>query len=163
MSDETEAAAGEAPAQQFSIKKLYVKDLSFESPKTPEVFGGKAARNPNINLQINTETRPGNDDMFEVVLNITVTATVEDSTLYLVEIKQAGLFLIKGFDQSVRDNLLGSHCPSALFPFAREVIAGMVAKGGFPQLILEPINFDALYAQHLSKIKQNAPAPDTPQ
>jgi len=163
MSEKTGAAAAKPSAQQFSIKKLYVKDLSFESPQTPAAFGENVGRSPHIDLKINSETRAGNDDMFEVVLNITVTATIGESTLYLVEVKQAGLFLIKGFEQNVRDNLLGSHCPNTLFPFAREVIGSTVAKGGFAHLVLEPINFEALYAQHLRKIKQTAPAPSTPQ
>ncbi|MEM7294281.1 MAG: protein-export chaperone SecB, partial [Pseudomonadota bacterium] len=107
--------------------------------------------------------RGSSSAVFDVVLNITVPATADDETLYLVEVIQAGLFLISGFEAHVRDNLLGSHCPNALFPFAREVIAGLVSKGGFPQLILEPINFEALYAQHRAKVQQTAPAPTTPQ
>lgn len=163
MSDDDTKTQASAPVQQFNINRLYIKDLSFESPAAPELFTTIEKWNPHINLQINTETRGVGDDIYEVVLSVTATASVEDKTAYLVEIKQAGLFLIKGFEKSQRDGLLGSHCPGTLFPFAREVISGLVAKGGFPQLVLEPINFDALYAQHLAKGRQNAPAPTTQQ
>jgi len=164
MSDDNDKQAQPSPpAQQFSINKLYIKDLSFESPDVPEFFSKSAKWNPQVNLQINTETRTVGDDTYEVVLSVTATATIEDKTVYLVEIKQAGLFLIKGFEKPLRDGLLGSHCPAALFPFAREAISGLVSKGGFPQLLLEPINFDALYAQHMAKVKQTVPTPTTPQ
>jgi preprotein translocase subunit SecB len=160
--DDTKPQAA-APTQQFNIKKLYIKDVSFESPVAPELFANLANWNPHINMQINTETRALDDDIYEVVLSVTATATIEGKTAYLVEIKQAGLFLIKGFEKPLRDGLLGSHCPGALFPFVREAISGLVAKGGFPQLLLEPINFEAVYAQHLAKVRQNAPAPTTQQ
>ncbi len=164
MSDDNDKDAQPSlPTQQFSISKLYVKDLSFESPDVPGSLTGGGKWNPHINLQINTETRAIGDDTYEVVLSITATATMDGKTVYLVEIKQAGVFLIRGFEKPVRDGLLGSHCPASLFPFAREVISGLVSKGGFPQLLLEPINFDALYAQHMAKLKQSVPTPTTPQ
>lgn len=164
MSDDNQSTAQKsAPTQQFKINKIYLKDASFESPGAPELFTTKAKWEPQVNIQINTETRAATNDIHEVVLGITVTAKNEDKIAYLVEIKQSGLFLIKGFEPTQRDHLLGSHCPGSLFPYAREAISALVAKGGFPQMMLEPINFDALYAQRLEQLKQNAPAPTTSQ
>ena len=167
MSDDTAnaTAATEKPAgeQKFSIQRLYLKDVSLESPHAPTIFSQKSHKQPKIGLEINTETRAASGDAYEVVLNITATATLDDKTVYLVEVKQAGVFLISGFPKTVREALVHSHCPSILFPFAREVIANLVGKAGFPPLLLEPINFEALYAQHKQKIKQTAPAPTTTQ
>ena len=164
MSEDNEATAQDAPpAQQFSIAKLYLKDVSFESPHSPGLFAGNNTITPHINLQLNTETREVGENAFEVILNVSVTATSDDKTIYLVEVKQAGIFIVRGFEKAVHDNILGSHCPSSLFPYAREAVSSLVSKGGFPQLSLEPISFEALYAQHLEKLKQTAPAPSTPQ
>ena len=151
------------PEQQFGIVKIYTKDVSFESPHVPELFSGNKQITPSINLQLNSETRKIGDDAYEVVLSVTVTATSDEKTVYLVELKQAGIFLIKGFDQKTHEALIGSHCPSTLFPFARQSIARLVSEGGFSQLLLDPISFEALYAQHQAKKQQTAPAPTTPQ
>ncbi|MCB1754754.1 MAG: protein-export chaperone SecB, partial [Gammaproteobacteria bacterium] len=118
---------------------------------------------PTVSLQLNSESHKVGEDLYETVLTVTVTVKSSETTAYLVEVKQAGLFILKGFDDNNRAGLLGSYCPNVLFPFAREVIADHVVKGGFPQLLLEPINFDALYAQHRQQAQQNAPATDTPQ
>jgi len=163
MAQEKESSVQE---QQFRIQKVYVKDVSFESPKAPQVFMDQSDWKPEVNLQINSESRAFDGDLYETVLTLTVTVSSgesEDKTAYLVEVKQAGLFFAHGFDEQAKANLLGSYCPNVLFPFAREVVADLVVKGGFPQLLLEPINFDALYAQHMEQSRQNAPATDTPQ
>jgi len=102
-------------------------------------------------------------DNYEVELTVTATVKLGEEVAYLIEIKQAGLFMIKGFETERLGPMLGSFCPNILFPFAREEIAALVQKGGFPQMLLDPVNFDALYAQHLSQAKQNAPAPQTAQ
>ena len=101
--------------------------------------------------------------MFESVLTVTATVKLGEETAYLTEVKQAGLFQITGFTDERLGPMLGSFCPNLLFPFAREAIASLVQKGGFPQLLLDPVNFDALYQQHVQQAKQNAPAPDTEQ
>ncbi|HBR99035.1 MAG TPA: protein-export chaperone SecB [Gammaproteobacteria bacterium] len=165
MAEEQNTAEGEGakPAQNFRIQKVYIKDVSFESPNTPTLFVGKSQWKPEVNLQLNSESRAVATDVYETVLTVTVTVKSEEQTAYLIEVKQAGLFTLQGFDDNSRGGLLGSYCPNILFPFAREVVADLVVKGGFPQLLLEPINFDALYAQHLEQAKQNAPASDTPQ
>lgn len=162
-STEGGAAAQGNNDQAFRIHKVYVKDVSFESPLAPKVFVGNQNWQPQVNLQINTESMQLENDLVETTLNVQVTVKSEEQTIYLVEVKQAGLFLIKGFDDAPKAHMMGTYCPNILFPFAREEIAALVAKGGFPQLLLEPVNFDALYQQHLQQAKQNAPAPETQQ
>ena len=157
------AAKAEAPAQAFKIQRVYLKDVSYESPQAPKVFVGGITWQPNVSLNLNTESTKLENDMYEVVLTVTATVKLNEEVVYLTEVKQAGLFLVKGFEPAKLGPMLGSFCPNLLFPFAREEIASLVQKGGFPQLLLEPVNFDALYAQHVEAAKQNAPAPGTPQ
>ena len=157
------AAAQANPDQAFRIHKVYVKDVSFESPLAPKVFVGNQNWQPQVALQINTESQQMENDLVETTLNVQVTVKSEEKTIYLVEVKQAGIFLLKGFADAQKAHMMGTYCPNILFPFAREEIASLVAKGGFPQLLLEPVNFEALYAQHLQQSKQNAPAPETQQ
>lgn len=132
--------------QQFIIQKIYLKDVSFESPNSPKSFTeGEWA--PQVNVQINSAHQAIAQDAYEVILSITVTATQNDKTAFLVEIKQAGVFTMTGFPDENLAAMLGAYCPESLFPFAREAIAEMVSKGGFPQLLLAPVNFNALYTQ----------------
>ncbi len=156
-------AAAEAEAQQFKIQRIYLKDVSYESPQSPKVFVGTTDWQPSVSLHLNTESVKLENDLFESVLTVTATVKLGETTAYLTEVKQAGLFLIKGFSQERLGPMLGSFCPNLLFPFAREAIASLVQKGGFPQLLLDPVNFDALYAQHVETARQNAPAPQTQQ
>lgn len=157
------AAAAAEPAQLFKIQRVYLKDVSYESPQTPAVFVGNTAWKPAVSLHLNTESTKLENDMYECVLTVTATVKLEEEVAYLIEIKQAGLFLVRGFEADRLGPMLGSFCPNLLFPFAREEIASLVQKGGFPQLLLDPVNFDALYAQHVEAAKQNAPAPETQQ
>ncbi len=145
------------PANEFIIQKIYLKDGSFESPKVPKVFSEQWQ--PEINLQINSSFKAVSDDTQEVVLNVTVTAKQNNRTVFLAEIQQAGLFTVKGFDKKEFGHLMGSYCPNILFPFARETIADMVNRGGFPQLLLAPINFEALYAQHIAQQEKEQKEP----
>ena len=142
--DAVEAGADE---QQFFVQKIYLKDLSFESPQSPDVFTSDDWA-PEVNVQVaNNATRLG-EGVFETALTITVTATVKESTIYLAEVQYAGIFTMAGFDTATEQQLLGSYCPNLLFPFIRETVADLVTKGGFPQMVLQPINFDALFQQH---------------
>jgi len=159
----TEAAGAEAAEQIFKIQRIYLKDVSYESPQTPQVFATNTNWQPQVSLHLNTESTKLENDLFESVLTVTATVKLGEETAYLTEVKQAGLFLIKGFDEERLGPMLGSFCPNLLFPFAREAIGSLVQKGGFPQLLLDPVNFDALYAQHVEQARQNAPAPDTKQ
>lgn len=138
--------------QQFAIQKIYLKDVSFESPNAPEVFQD-AEWKPEINVQLNTEGKTIVEGVHEVTLTVTVTAKKADKTAFLVEVKQSGVFQLTGFEQEQLGGMLGAYCPEVLFPFAREAIADLVAKGGFPQLLLSPVNFNALYMQHQEQQK----------
>jgi preprotein translocase subunit SecB len=148
-----------ASGPQFAIHRIYLKDASFETPNSPAVF--MQEWKPEVNLQLNSSVNALEGEIYEVVLSLTVTAKQGDQTGFLAEIQQAGIFTVKGFDQQQQGSMLGAFCPNTLFPFAREAISDLVVKGGFPQLLLAPINFDALYAQKL-KQESAAPAP-TPQ
>jgi preprotein translocase subunit SecB len=142
MADETQTTS-----RQLLLQKIYIKDLSFESPKTPDVFSQNAS--PQTQLNIRSSAREVAPETQEVLLTLTVEAKDDDKTLFLIELVQAGLFTIKGYSDQERHMLIGSYCPGSLYPFAREAIADIVSRGGFPQLLLQPINFDALYAQAL--------------
>jgi len=133
--------------QQFAIQKIYLKDVSFESPNAPVIFS-EGQFQPEINVQINTEAQAISEGMHEVTLTVTVTAKQSDKTAFLAEVKQSGIFQVSGFEQEQMGGMLGAYCPEALFPFAREAIADLVAKGGFPQVLLAPVNFNAMYMQH---------------
>ena len=147
-------SASENPA--FGVQKIYVKDVSFESPNAPGVFLGEWK--PETQVQLTTEVRPLEDDNHEVVLNLTVTVKNGETTAYLVEVKQAGIFLVRNYSDDQKGPLLGSLAPATLFPYAREAIANLVQKGGFPEMVLQPINFDALFAQHVKRAQEQAAA-----
>jgi preprotein translocase subunit SecB len=136
--------------QQFAIQKLYVKDVSFESPSSPKSFSYKKW-NPKIDLNLTNKQTHIDADIYEAVLSITATVSIEDETAFLVEVHQAGLFQIAGFEEEQKSYLMGSQCMNILFPYAREVISDMSVRGGFPPLIMSPVNFDALYQQHLQQ------------
>lgn len=136
--------------KNFIIQKLYIKDVSFESPNAPAIFTDNQW-SPDINVQLNTESKDMGNNVHEVILSITVTAKQNDKTAFLVEIKQAGVFTLEGFEDNEKGAMLGSYCPNVLFPYAREAISDFVVKGGYPQLLLAPVNFDALYAQHVQQ------------
>ncbi len=142
----------DVPPQVFEIQKLYLKDVSFESPNAPQVFTQEWQ--PDTDIQLATRSETVQDNVHEVVLTITVTARSNDQAAFLVEVQQAGVFVVSGFPQEQMRHLLGSYCPNVLFPFAREAIAELISKGGFPQMLLSPVNFDALYAEHQRKAQQ---------
>jgi protein-export chaperone SecB len=143
---DTQPASGGNNVQQFGIQKIYLKDASFEAPQSPIVFTEKWE--PTIDLQLGSRSNAIAEHVWEVIITVTVTAKLGDKPAFLVEVQQAGLFVVQGFAESDIGPMLGSFCPNILFPFAREAVAELVSKGGFPQLLLAPINFDALYAQH---------------
>ena len=138
------------PQKQFSIQKLYVKDASYESPGAPRSFSFKQW-SPKIDLNLTNTHAHIDADLYEAVLRITATVSHQDNTAFLIEVHQAGLFGLTGFEEEERNYLLGSQCMNILFPYAREVISEMSNRGGFPPLILAPVNFDALYQQHIQK------------
>lgn len=140
---------GSAQGGQFALKKLYIKDLSFESPNAPAIFEDPAvtSADPQVKLNLKNAHKTLSEDHCEVVLHVSVHATLNDQSLFMVEVEQAGVFLISGYSDAEKRKLIGTYCPSALFPYAREVISSLIGKGGFPAMLLQPINFDALYAQ----------------
>ncbi|KPK38024.1 MAG: preprotein translocase subunit SecB [Gammaproteobacteria bacterium SG8_47] len=154
------AAQDSGAAQQFAIQKIYIKDSSFEAPGTPESF--KHKWEPKVNLELHTDGRGLAEDTYEVVLSLTVTVTNQDATAFLVEVQQAGIFHMKGFKDGELEAMLGSFCPNILFPYAREAVSDTVTRGGFPQLLLAPVNFDALFAQHRAKRQQKQDESDKP-
>jgi preprotein translocase subunit SecB len=131
------------------IQRIYVKDLSYETPNTPAVF--QQQWEPELKLDLNTNSTLLEPHVYEVVLTVTATVQNQKTTAFLVEVKQAGIFTIQGAPDDQLDHLLNSFCPSILFPYAREAITSQVIRGSFPQLVLAPINFDALYMQQLQE------------
>lgn len=146
---EQEQAQNTEKQPQFALQRLYLKDLSFESPDSPKVFLGKWS--PQVKLDVNTGAKPLQDGLFEVALTVTVTVENDSKVAYLIEVKQAGIFGIKNIDDATKKQLLGTLCPTTLFPYAREAVDSMATRGGFPPLHLAPINFDALYAEAESR------------
>lgn len=145
----TEEAQAQAANQNLAIQKIYIKDISFESPGSPFTF--QEEWKPEINVELNTEVKPLDSNNFDVILKVTVTAKLADKTAFLAEVHQAGIFQLAGFDDQQRDFILGSYCPGTLFPYAREIISSLVTHGGYPPVFLAPVNFEALYQEHLSK------------
>lgn len=146
---------------QLSVQKIYIKDASFEAPNAPFVFQDQGQPQVQLNLGQQATALSQGQDMFELVLTVTVTCKIGDKTAYLAEVQQAGIFGVAGFDQAGRDAVLGSYCPNVLFPYARQAISDMVQNGGFPPFFLQPINFDALYAEAARRRAENA-AGETP-
>ncbi|NND61211.1 MAG: protein-export chaperone SecB [Gammaproteobacteria bacterium] len=150
MAEEQAAIAGDD--KQILIQKLYMKDASFEAPNTPAIYNREWK--PKIEMNIQTRNTSVGEDLFEVVLVVTAEAKLDEESAFLVEIHQAGVFLIKGFSADEIRQIIGAYCPNLLFPFAREAVTDFVGKGGFPGLLLQPINFDALYMQQMAELQQ---------
>lgn len=135
---------------KFVIHKVYVKDLSFETPSTPGIFT-ETNWQPDVNIQLASQGNALDASHMEVVLTLTVTAKLQDRVAYLAEVQQAGIFQLEGFAADQMAHLQGAFCPNVLFPYAREVVSDLVVRGGFPPLYLAPVNFDALFAQHMQQ------------
>ena len=131
----------------FTVEKIYVKDVSFEVPGAPAVFNEQTQ--PQLQMNLSQQVTRLNDAAFEVVLGITLTCNADDKPLYLAEVKQAGVFGMAGFDAQTLDAMLGTHCPNVLYPYARQLISDLIQAGGFPPFLLQPLNFEALYAEGL--------------
>ncbi len=135
--------------QQFIIQKIYIKDISFEAPNLPELFN--VEYKPQVKMEMNSKSRSLGNDHFEVVMKINLSAEIEEKTAFLTEVEQAGLFLIKGFNDEQLQQLLGAAGPESLYPFVRETIASLIGKTGFPAIQLAPINFMGLYMERLQQ------------
>jgi preprotein translocase subunit SecB len=157
MTDQTApqaAGADAAPQAQFTVEKIYVKDVSFEAPNAPHIFNEQGQ--PQLNMNLNQKVARLNDTLFEVVLGITLTCTLGEKTVYLVEVEQAGIFGLAGFDERTLDMMLGTYCPNVLFPYVRQAISELITTGGFPPFYVQPINFEGLYAEGLRRRAEQA-------
>ena len=143
----------DAEQPEFSIQRIYLKDLSFETPQGPTAF--KKKWQPKVSQDLNTKTSPVEDGIFEVALRVTINIKDGDDTIYIVEAEQAGLFNIKGFSDEQLPQVLNTTCPGILFPYLRETLDTVVTKGTFPALLLPPINFDALFANAVKQAEAN--------
>jgi preprotein translocase subunit SecB len=144
--------------KQFSIQKIHLKDVSLEAPNSPSIFTEKW--DPKVEINLSSNAQPMQNNLFEVSLTATITVKIQDKTAYLVEVCQAGIFSISGLSENEMGPMLGSFCPNLLFPYAREAVSDLVIKGGFPPMHLAPVNFDAVYAQHLEQMKEKQTSPN---
>jgi preprotein translocase subunit SecB len=141
----------EPALRQIVLQKIYVKDASLEVPLAPQIYTRQWQ--PQIDVQVTTTLQALSPEQHQVLLSVTVTARLEQDVAFLAEVQQAGIFLLKGVAEGERQRVLGTDCPGILFPFARESVAELVQRGGFPQLLLQPIDFAALYQEHLRKVQ----------
>lgn len=160
MAKKDEPTAGAAPEvkNELTIQKIYMKDCSFEAPNAPGIFRLDWQPEVNFELASDSSKMEGDEGLYEVVLRITVTAKIQQKIAFLMEVHQAGIFTVKEFNEEQMKYIFGSICPSILFPYARETIASGVSHGGFPQLNLAPINFDAVFAQQMQKQQEESDA-----
>jgi preprotein translocase subunit SecB len=147
----TDAVNNNQAEPEFQIQRIYIKDVSFEAPNTPIVF--QKEWQPEIKLDMDTQTQVLGQDVYEVSLTLTVTCKLGEETAFLCEVKQAGIFSAENLDAQNLAHCLGAFCPNILFPYARETIASLVSRGSFPQLNLAPVNFDALFASHIAQLE----------
>jgi preprotein translocase subunit SecB len=151
MTEENQNLGAEQQAEgpQFAVQRIYVKDVSFETPNSPAIF--QKEWSPEVKLDLDTRSNKLDDGVFEVVLSVTVHATIGEETAFLCEVQQAGIFAIGVANEGQLAHMLGAFCPNVLFPYAREAVSNMVNRGTFPQLNLAPVNFDALFAQYVQQ------------
>jgi len=150
------APAADPSAQELVLQSIYIKDASFEAPLGPNLQVSEW--NPQFGMNMNTTGTLLADNMHEVVLTITLEAKIADKVAYLVEVKQAGVFLIRGYSEDETRRIVASFCPGVLFPYVRQAVSDLILKGGFPPFLLPPVNFDALFQQSVEQARQQAPA-----
>ena len=151
MADPQPAIAGAQNIVQFSIDRIYLKDLSLENPGSPQSF--QLTEAPQVEVGLRTRTDTLGQDVFECVLTVTVTAKAGERTIFLVEASQAGIFTIKGVSPDQLQPVIAIHCPTVLFPYVRETVADATLRAGYPPVHLQPINFEALYAQQVAQMQ----------
>lgn len=149
--DENQANTGgdSRDQKQFGFQRIYLVDSSFESPNVPDVFTQEYK--PEFNVNLGNKSDRVDDNTWQVTLTLSIEAKMDDQTVFLAEVQQAGLFTVSGFSKEELHPLLGSYCPAQLYPYAREAATGLIMRGGFPQPMLQPVNFDALYKQHMEE------------
>ena len=155
MTEENQAAANaENQGPTMSLQKIYTKDVSFEAPKAPHIFNEKGQ--PEIKLNMNQKVTKLDDTTYEVALTSTVTCNVNEGTAYLVEVCVAGVFTMQNFTDQVLHQTLGVYCPNVLFPYVRQQVSDLVLAGGFQPLMLQPVNFEQMYAQQMQQAQEQA-------
>lgn len=147
-------AENPTPSKQVLLKRIYIKDCSFESPRAPEVFNQQVI--PDVNVTMRTANQRMDNDLVEVTLVVTANAHMDGRSAFVVEVHQAGLFTISGFSETELNAILMSYCPSILFPYAREMVSELVLKGGMPALLLQPVNFDAVMMESMAQAAAGA-------
>ena len=157
MTEQANQAAAPQEGPQFTIQRIYTKDVSFETPNSPAIF--QKEWTPEVKLDMDTRSNKLDEGIFEVVLALTVTASIGEETAFLCEIQQAGIFQIAELEELQMAHMRGAFCPNILFPYAREAVSALVNKGTFPQLNLAPVNFDALFAQYMQQRAAQAEQP----
>ncbi|TYK66055.1 protein-export chaperone SecB [Colwellia echini] len=157
MAEENQVDNAQEKSPEFAIQRIYTKDVSFETPNSPSIF--QAEWKPEIKLDIDTRSAKLGDNTYEVILSVTVTATVEDKVAFLAEVQQAGIFTIGNLSEAQIAHTIGAFCPTTLFPYARETVSSLVNRGSFPQFNLTPVNFDALYASYVQQRAAQEAAP----
>lgn len=153
---EQQATEGQDQQPGFGIEKIYVKDLSLEIPHAPQIFIQREA--PQVGIELSNSATMLEDGVFEVVITITVTSKIEDKTVFLVEVAQAGIFQVRNIPQENLEPIISVTCPNILFPYARQTVSDLVTRAGFPPVLLNPINFEALYAQQKQQAEDAADA-----
>lgn len=162
MSDnENQNEAAQSAQANFALQRIYVKDISFESPNSPMVF--QKQWKPEVKMDLNTKNTKLGDDHYEVVVSVTLTVTVETMTAYIVEVQQAGIFAVQGIEGRHLAQALNAFCPNLLFPYLRETVDTVVIKGSFPAMMLAPVNFDAIFAQAVMQKQKDAQAAEADQ
>jgi preprotein translocase subunit SecB len=157
MADEiSNGTAGATDAgAQLSLQKVYIKDVSFEVPGAPQIFQEQGQ--PQIQLNLSQQIGALTENVYEVVLTVTVTCKLAEKTAYLAEVQQAGVFGMSGFDNQNRDAVLATYCPNVLFPYARQIVSDLIQNGGFPPFLMQPINFEALFAEQARRRAEGTP------
>lgn len=153
MADNQAGANPNDALKQLVLQKVYLKDCSFESPNAPEMFAS-GQWDPKVQLNITTSSKSIGPDLWEVVLHVSLEAKQGERVAFLCDIQQAGVVTLKGFSEEEHRRLVGGYCPSLIFPYAREAVSDLVGKGGFPQLLLQPLNFEALFQKHVEDSRQ---------
>ncbi|MCO6536941.1 MAG: protein-export chaperone SecB [Gilliamella sp.] len=155
----TEQNNTQQPETQFAIQRIYTKDVSFETNNVPEIFTKQWQ--PELNLELNSSSQVLSENVYEVALRVTVTVKQQNEVVYICEVTQAGIFSLVGFDEGQIQHCVGAYCPNILFPYAREVISSLVNKGTFPQVNLEPVNFEALFMNYIQQQQAEAESKET--
>jgi len=158
MTEENQQAAAAAAdannAPSLALQKIYIKDASFEVPNAPDIYNEQVQ--PEVKMNLNQKVKNIQEEYYEVVLTVTITCKAGEKTAYLAEVQQAGIFALKNFPEQALHQTLGSYCPNILFPYARQMISDLVGNGGFQPIMLQPVNFDQLYAQQMQQAQSQA-------